>query len=115
MRTGPVSAPNERGPVACGQAKELERNMDGGLVGRTKQLGGRSKATEAGICLLVTLPSSLIHSTRPEFLCTEMMGIQERGAFTRLKRTADKGCVRHCDERSLFTHAHNVIPLSQLC
>lgn len=31
MRTGPVSAPNERGPVARGQGKELERNMDGGL------------------------------------------------------------------------------------
>lgn len=31
MRTGPVSAPNERVPVARGQGKELERNMDGGL------------------------------------------------------------------------------------
>lgn len=31
MRTGPVSAPNERGPVARGQGKELEGNMDGGL------------------------------------------------------------------------------------
>lgn len=30
MRTGPVSTPNERGPVAWGQVKELERNMDGG-------------------------------------------------------------------------------------
>lgn len=30
MRTGPVSTPNERGPVARGQVKELERNMDGG-------------------------------------------------------------------------------------
>lgn len=30
MRTGPVSAPNERGPVARGQGKELEGNMGGG-------------------------------------------------------------------------------------
>lgn len=30
MRTGPVSTPNERGPVARGQVKGSERNMDGG-------------------------------------------------------------------------------------
>lgn len=29
MRTGPVSTPNERGPVAWGQVKEYERNMRG--------------------------------------------------------------------------------------
>lgn len=39
MRTGPVSAPNERGPVARGQAKELERNMDG-CWGLHKAVGG---------------------------------------------------------------------------
>lgn len=28
MRTGPVSTPNERGPVARGQVKELEKSID---------------------------------------------------------------------------------------
>lgn len=29
MRTGPVSTPNESEPVAWGQVKELDRNIDG--------------------------------------------------------------------------------------
>lgn len=57
MRTGPVSAHNERGPVAPGQGKELERNMDGGshkaVIG---VLGDRGWHLS-----LVTLPSSLTH------------------------------------------------------
>lgn len=32
MRTGPVSAPNERGPFARGHGKELERDTDRALV-----------------------------------------------------------------------------------
>lgn len=50
MRTGPVSTPNERGPVARGQGKELEGNMGGGWGSHRAGAGG-TKVTEAGICL----------------------------------------------------------------
>lgn len=67
MRTGPVSAPNERGPVAWGQGKELHRNMDGEGGGRTKPLGWRgvgAQGDRSWHLSLVTLPSRLIRTTR---------------------------------------------------
>lgn len=87
MRTGPVSTPNERGPVARGQVKGSERNMDGGW-GLHLAVGG-FQGDRGWHLYLVTMPSWLIHSTLPEFLCTDMMWMQERGASTLLKRTTD--------------------------